>query len=75
MKAALLGWLSDDLDNFDLDDFRAALKTPVLEGVLGATVVVLGATVVVCVAVPLLWPKFLEKWVPPRLLVAHGLPG
>ena len=79
MKAALLGWLSDGLDNFDLADFRAALKAPVLEGVLGATVVCvvvpavpLICATVVCVvvpAVPLLCPKFLEKRVPPRLLV------
>ena len=67
MKAALLGWLSDDLDNFDLADFRAALKAPVLEGVLGATVVC-----VVVPAVPLLCPKFLEKRVPPRFLVVHS---
>ena len=66
MKAALLGWLSGP--DFDLADFRAALKVPVSEGVLGATVALVSP--VVCVsAVPLLCRKFLGKRVPPRLLV------
>ena len=68
MKAALLGWLSDELD-----DFRALLKAPVvLEDTLGATV---AARVAVVVLFTLFWPKFLEKRVPPRPLEAHGLPG
>ena len=68
MKAALLGWLSGP--DFDLADFRAALKAPVSEGVLGATVALVSPVVCVVVsAVPLLCRKFLGKRVPPRLLV------
>ena len=65
MKAALLGWWSDELD-----DFRALLKAPVVSGLedtVGATVA--ARFVAVVVLFTLFWPTFLEKRVPPRLLV------